>query len=159
MATQKPPLPQTYDGIESFIGKREFKSVDVRTGLVIFRIRSSSGAGPDAPDYPVSISSILPGSEDDTAELWKKLVDSLMALLREQGRYPSFVKGYEVTIDEDSSGDPALYIKILVTRQESYTQATVSQWNQFENLLQQFLIGLRLKRYPYIQIGEKRGGR
>jgi hypothetical protein len=86
-------------------------------------------------------------------------VTSLVDVLKEQGRYPAFVKGYEVSIDEDSSGDPALYIKILVARQGNYRAATVVQWNQFASLLQHSLITLGLHRYPYVQIGEKRGSK
>jgi hypothetical protein len=162
MATHKPALPRTGDGIgiESFIGIPELKTVDVGTRLATFRIRSSSGTGPDAPDYPVPISSILPNSEYDTIEFWKKLVDSLMETLKQQGLYPNFLKGYEVTLDDDSSGDPAIYIKLLVARQESYAHSTVTEWNQFENLLQSSLIRLRVQRYPYVHvIGEKRSRR
>jgi hypothetical protein len=157
MATQKTAFPQ--DGIESFIGKRELKSVDVTTGLATFRIRPSSGKGPDGPEFSLPLSSVLPGTDDDTIEFWKSLVDSLMATLKDQGRFPTFIRGYEVHVDDDSSGDPAIYVRILVPRQETYKALTVSQWNQFASLLQRSLTGLRIQRYPYIQIGEKRGSR
>lgn len=161
MATQKTPLSPTdsQDGIESFIGKRELKGIDVETGVVRFRIRSSTGGGPDGPDYTVPISAILPGREDDTPQFWKMLVGAVVKLLREHNQFPNFIKGYTVNVGEDSSGDPALYIRLGVTPQKNYTKATVSEWNRFSNLLHSYLMGLRLQRYPYIQVGESRGSK
>ena len=57
---------------------------------------------------------------------------------------------------EDSTGDPALYITILVSPEQKYSQATVSRWNSFSNILLDRLLGLRLQRYPYVRVGEKR---
>jgi hypothetical protein len=99
---------------------------------------------------------IRPLSEEDSGKFWKMLVDDLMRVLKAEGKFPAFVKGYEVTTGEDSTGDPALYITILVSPERKYSQETVSQWNSFSNLLLDRLIGLRLQRYPYVQMGEKR---
>lgn len=161
MATQKTTLPRTVpnDGIESFIGKRELKEINAETGIATFRISPSTGNGPDAPDYSVPVSAILPGREEDTPQFWKMLVGSMIKLLRERNQFPNFIKGYTVTVGDDSSGDPAFYVRLGVTPQRSYPKATVSEWNRFSNLLHSNLIGLRLQRYPYIQVGESRGSR
>src|SRR5271165_6407690 len=99
MATHKPALPGAGHGIESFLGKRELASVDVRTGLATFRLRPGTGESPEGPVFQVPLGAVLPGREEDTAEFWEKLVDSLMSVLREQGKYPGFLKGYEVTAE------------------------------------------------------------
>jgi hypothetical protein len=95
-------------------------------------------------------------SGEDTRRFWEMLVEDLVHILKEQGKFPSFVKGYEVVTGEDSTDDPALYVRILVSPQQKYSHATVSQWNAFSSLLQDRLLGLRLQRYPYVQVGEKK---
>jgi hypothetical protein len=87
------------------------------------------------------------------------LIAAVMKLLRERNQFPNFVKGYTVNVGEDSSGDPALYIRLGVAPQKSYTKATVTEWNKFSNLLHSYLTGLRLQRYPYIQVAESRGSK
>jgi hypothetical protein len=57
---------------------------------------------------------------------------------------------------EDSTGDPSVYITIFVSPEQKYSQATVSRWNSFSNILLDRLLGLRLQRYPYVRVGEKR---
>jgi len=159
MAASRAILSTGTDGIESYIGVREPKSVDVQKGLAVFRVRSASGAGPDAPDFPVPISAILPNRAEDTVQFWQMLVDSLMELLREQNQYPDFLRGYEVSIGEDSSGEPGLYITLKVARQQSYQASTVRRWNTFSSLLLDLLLRLEIQRYPYIRLQEKRGSR
>ena len=84
-------------------------------------------------------------------------MDDLFRVLKQDGELPEFVKDYEVSIDEDSTGDPALYVKILIkpARGEA-DNATVDRWNDFVHLVQDRLIRLRLARLPYVQLGEWR---
>jgi len=101
-------------------------------------------------------------SEEDVSPFWKMLIDDLFKTLEAKGRLPEFVKGCEVTTGEDSTGDPALYVKILVKPAHSpANDATVSRWNEFSNLVQDTLMQLRLQpeqrqRWPYVQLGEWR---
>jgi hypothetical protein len=100
---------------------------------------------------------VRPLSEEDTTRFWTMLVDDLFQALKENGGFPEFVKGYEVTTGEDSTGDPSLYVKVLVEPSRSPVRdATVSRWNAFANLVQENLIQLRLQRSPYVQLGEWR---
>ena len=118
-----------------------------------------NNGGLPIPETTAPLSMIRPLSEEDSSKFWKMLVEDLMRVLREEGNYPTFVKGYEVETSEDSTGDPALYITILVSPEQRYSQATVSHWNNFSNLPLDRLSGLRLQRYPYVRAGEKRKGK
>ena len=138
-------------------GDLEVVRVDVRTRTVVFQVRTPGG--PSGPETTAPLSMIRPSSEEDTGKLWKMMVDDLMRVFREVGKYPTFVKGYEVTTGEDSTGDPALYITILVAPERQYSPQTVSRWNRFSNLLLDRLIALHLQRYPYVRVGEKRRGK
>ena len=138
-------------------GELEVVRVDLNTRTASFQVRTAGGVAGRETNAPLSM--ILPLSEEDTGKFWKLLVDDLMRILKDEGQYPAFVKGYEVKTGEDSTGDPALYITILVSPERQYSPQTVSRWNQFSNLLLDRLIGLRLQRYPYVQIGERRRGK
>jgi hypothetical protein len=127
--------------------------IDVRARTATFQVKNTNY------EETVPLSTIRPLTEEDTGKFWNMLVDDLMRVLRVEGYYPAFVKGYEVETGEDSTGDPALYITILVSPEQKYSQATVSRWNSFSNVLLDRLIGLRLQRYPYVRIGEKRRGK
>jgi hypothetical protein len=134
-------------------GDLEVIRVDVRARTATFQVKNTNY------EETVPLSTIRPLTEEDTGKFWNMLVDDLMRVLRVEGYYPAFVKGYEVETGEDSTGDPALYITILVSPEQKYSQATVSRWNSFSNVLLDRLIGLRLQRYPYVRIGEKRRGK
>jgi hypothetical protein len=134
-------------------GDLEVIRIDVRARTATFQVKNTNY------EETVPLSTIRPLTEEDTGKFWNMLVDDLMRVLRVEGYYPAFVKGYEVETGEDSTGDPALYITILVSPEQKYSQATVSRWNSFSNVLLDRLIGLRLQRYPYVRIGEKRRGK
>jgi hypothetical protein len=159
MATNRAVLPENGPqiAIQGHYGDLEVVSVDVTKWEAVFRARTASG--PFGPEFTTRLSMIRPLSEEDTGKFWKMLVDDLMRVLKAEGKFPAFVKGYDVTTGEDSTGDPALYITILVSPERKYSQETVSRWNSFSNLLLDRLIGLRLQRYPYVQMGEKRRSR
>jgi len=158
MATHKAvlPGPSENDGIEAFLGRRELAGVDVKTRMAIFHVRSSDGSGPDGPDFRVPISSILPDREDDSLEFWRLLVDDVMRHLQAESKVPDFVKDYEVSVDEDSTGEPALYVRVLVAPKNKYSEGEVERWLDFTNLLQDLLLALHIQRYPYVQVGEVR---
>jgi hypothetical protein len=134
-------------------GDLEVIRIDVRARTATFQVKNTNY------EETVPLSTIRPLTEEDTGKFWNMLVDDLMRVLRVEGYYPAFVKGYEVETGEDSTGDPALYITIFVSPEQKYSQATVSRWNSFSNVLLDRLIGLRLQRYPYVRIGEKRRGK
>ena len=131
-------------------GDLEVIRVDVRARTATFQVKNTNY------EETVPLSTIRPLTEEDTGKFWNMLVDDLMRVLRVEGYYPAFVKGYEVETGEDSTGDPALYITILVSPEQKYSQATVSRWNSFSNILLDRLLRLRLQRYPYVRVGEKR---
>jgi hypothetical protein len=98
---------------------------------------------------------IHPFSDEDTAQLWEVLVEDLFTKLRAKGEVPDFVKGHQVALDSDWTGDPALYVKILVKPANGIANnATVDRWNDFVHLIQNHLLSLRIQRTPYVQLGE-----
>ena len=137
-------------------GDLEVVRVDVMNREAEFQVRSADGSIV-GPKFTTRLSMVRPNSEEDTKKFWKLLVDDLFRVLKQDGELPEFVKDYEVSIDEDSTGDPALYVKILIkpARGEA-DNATVDRWNDFVHLVQDRLIRLRLARLPYVQLGEWR---
>jgi len=159
MATNRAVLPERGPQIATpgHYGDLEVVRVDLKTRTASFQVRTAGGLA--GPETIAPLSTIRPLSEEDSGKFWKMLVDDLIRILKEEGKFPAFVKGYEVTTGNDSTGDPALYITILVAPQRQYSAQTVSAWNQFSNLFLDRLMGLRLQRYPYVEIGEKRRGK
>ncbi|MGD0481353.1 MAG: hypothetical protein ABSA42_14355 [Terracidiphilus sp.] len=155
MSTNKAALydkgPQV--AVQGNFGDLEIVSVDTSRWEAKFRARTASGTF--GPEFTTRLSMIRPLSDEDTGKFWKMLVDNLMRVLKEEGKYPSFVKGYEVTTGEDSTGDPALYVEILVSPQREYAAKTVDSWRNFLDLVHSRLLSLRLQRYPYVRVGEK----
>ncbi len=143
--------------VQGHHGNLEVVRVDTTRWEATFRVRAAGRVF--GPEFTTRLSMVRPLSEEDTDKFWKMLVDDLMRALKEEGSLPSFVKGYEVTTGEDSTGDPALYVTILVSPERQYSKATVSSWNIFSSLVHDRLMGLRLQRYPYVRIGEKRRSR
>jgi hypothetical protein len=133
----------------------EVVRVDVTNWEAVFRVRSADGL--IGSEFKTRLSMIQPQSDEDKSQFWKMLVDDLVRVLKAKGEYPDFVKGYEVTTDRDSTGEPGLYVKILVKPAHGATDdATVSKWNDFVNLVQDSLGRLRLQRWPYVELGEWR---
>lgn len=159
MATNREVLADTGSPIATpgHYGDLEVVRVDLRTRTATFKVRTHGGI--TGPETVTPLSLIRPLSEEDSSKFWQMLVDDLMCILKEEGQFPAFVKGYQAATGEDSTGDPAFYITILVAPEQKYSPETVFRWNRFSNLLLDRLIGLRLQRYPYVHIGEKRKGK
>jgi hypothetical protein len=105
----------------------------------------------------VPLSEVRPLSDEDIADFWNILVEQLLASLKAEGELPKFVKNHSVVRGDDSLGEPAFYVKIFVDAPKGpASDATVSRWNSFSNILLDRLLGLRLQRYPYVRVGEKR---
>jgi len=141
--------------IQGQFGVLEVVEVDTSRWEAKFRSRTSDGtlAG---PEFTTRLSMVRPLSDEDTDAFWKMLIDDLMKRLKSAGNVPDFVKGYEVTTDSDSTGEPALYLKILVSPKGNYSDENVKRWIDFTDLVQRNLMGLRLQRYPYVNVGEIR---
>jgi hypothetical protein len=136
-------------------GGLEIVRVDLSARIAEFRVRSADGLSFSVTAVPLSM--VRPLSEEDTNRFWIMLVDDLFRSLKDAGKYPEFVKGFEVNAGEDSTGDPAVYVRILVdSPRKPANDATVSRWNEFANTVQDALIQLRLQRSPYVQLGEWR---
>lgn len=159
MATNRAELAEAGPQITTtgHFGDLEVVRVDLNSRTATFKVKTREGLGDPETTAPLSL--IRPLSEEDTGKFWRMLVDDLMRILKEEGQFPSFVKDYQVVTGEDSTGDPALYITILVAPERKYSEQTVSGWNQFSNLLLDRLNALRLQRYPYVRMGEKRRGK
>lgn len=141
--------------IRGHFGNLEVVRVDITNWEAVFRVRSADGLV--GPEFTLRLSMISPNSDEDTIEFWRMLVEDLFRVLKQNGQLPEFVKDKEVSIDSDSTGEPALYVKILIkpARGEA-DNATVDRWNDFVDLVQDGLIRLRLRRLPYVQLGEWR---
>lgn len=140
--------------IQRHFGNLEVVKVDTTSWEATFRARNSDG--PFGPEFTTRLSMIRPLSDEDTEVFWQMLVADLIERLRSEGKVPDFVKDYEVTTDEDSTGEPAFYVNVLVAPKRSYADEEVAKWLDFTDLLQSRLVGLRLQRYPYVQVGEMR---
>jgi hypothetical protein len=142
--------------IAGHFGNLEVVRVDVTNWEAEFQVRSADGKL-IGPKTPTRISAVFPDTDEDTLKFWEMLVDDLFGVLKEKGQFPEFVKGREVSIDTDSTGEPALYIKILIkSARGEADNSTVDRWNDFAHLVQDRLMQLRLRRLPYVQLGEWR---
>jgi hypothetical protein len=142
--------------IPRHFGNLEVVRVDVTNWEAEFQVRSADGSL-IGPKTATRISAVNPDTDEDTIKFWEMLVDDLFRVLKEKGALPEFVKGREVSIDYDSTGEPALYVKILIKPAHGEADnATVDRWNDFAHLVQDRLIQLRLRRLPYVQLGEWR---
>jgi hypothetical protein len=152
MATNRvlPSRKNPQAAIQGQFGDLEVVSVDTEGLGATFRVKGSNG-----PEFSTRLSMIQPLSAEDSDQLWQLLVDDIMSKLRNDGMYPTFVKGYQVWTDEDSTGEPSVYVRILVAPSKGAARkSTVKQWNQFLDVVHESLLRLRLKRWPYVQLGE-----
>ena len=100
---------------------------------------------------------ISPLSPEDTSRFWQLLAGELIDHLREEGRLPKFYKHYSIATGEDSTGDPAVYLKLFVDSPKGAARdSTVSRWNEFAHLVQNRLVQLRLPRQPYVFLGAEK---
>lgn len=157
MATNRAQfLRQTDDsGVTAHVATLEFSRVDLNHGIAVFALRPADGS--DAPKISVPLSQIRPGTIEDRDELWKGLVGALLDRFRTDGSYPEFIRGYETQTGDDSTGDPALYVRILVAPTHGPADnATVAKWSDLTVRVQEALVQLHLQRWPYVQVEEWR---
>jgi hypothetical protein len=97
---------------------------------------------------------ISPLSEEDNIGLWRMLADRLIEELREEGKLPKFYKAISIVKGEDSTGEPAVFVKVFIDAPSGIApDSTVSRWNEFAHLVQDRLLQLRLPRQPYVFLG------
>ena len=146
----------TDSGITGTAARLGFSRIDLNQGVALFHLHPADGS--EGPEIPVPLSIIRPNTIEDADEVWQSLADTLFKQFRAQGRLPDFFRGYAIQTGEDSTGDPALYLRILVTpTQGPANDAKVGKWNDFAALVRESLLQLRLQRWPYVQLGEFRG--
>jgi hypothetical protein len=128
--------------------------VQVDLDARVAKIRATSPEGAIGPETPVPLSMISPLSHIDNQRFWHMLADELIKELREEGRLPKFYKSFSIATGEDSTGDPAVYVKLFVDSPKGAARdSTVSRWNEFAHLVQDRLLQLRLPRQPYVFLG------
>jgi len=136
-------------------GPLEIVEVDLDTRVAKFR--STSPDGPTGPVTSVPLTMISPLSPEDTHRFWHLLADELLDHLGEESRLPKFYKGFSIAIGEDSTGEPAVYLKLFVDSPKGAARdSTVSRWNEFAHLVQDRLLQLRLPRQPYVFLGAEK---
>ena len=82
------------------------------------------------------------------------LADELIDELREEGKLPKFFKTLSIATGEDSTGEPAVYVKLFVDSPKGAARdSTISRWNEFAHLVQDRLLRLQLTRQPYVFLG------
>jgi hypothetical protein len=158
MASNRAILPERGPqvSVPGHSGNLEVVRVDVSNWDAEFQVRSPDGSL-IGPKTLTRLSAVLPDSDEDTIKFWKMLVDDLFRVLKQNGELPEFVRDKEVSIDSDSTGEPALYVKVLIMpARGDADDATVDRWNDFAHLVQDRLMRLRLRRLPYVQLGEWR---
>jgi hypothetical protein len=155
MATNRAEIPRTKGATTGFVWALESTQVDLNRGVAVFTVRPPDKSNPLLVEVPLR--QITPDTSEDQSELWEKLVETLIASRRADGSLPSFFRGFEVQKGEDSTGDPALYVTILVSPTPGPADdATVAERSVFADSLQNALLQLRLQRYPYVRLGEWR---
>jgi hypothetical protein len=157
MATNRAALsdPGQHFGLRGQYGSLEVVRVDLAQGIAFFQSRGPEG--PIGPEAWAPFGAIVPNTVQDSGQLWEMVVKELWRALEEDGRIPVSVKDFEVTTDEDSTGNPAIYVKVLVKPGSGMPKPKdVTEWNAFRNLIESALLRLRLSRQPYVQIGEWR---
>lgn len=144
------PEPDTV--AQGHFGTLEAVGVDLITRTAQFRAVSPDGhRGPEAT---LPFSMITPLSEEDNTRFWKMLADELIRQIEKEGTLPKFYRHMSVTTGDDSTGDPAIYIKVFVDAPKGLaSDSTVSRWNEFAHKVQDRLLQLRLPRHPYVFLG------
>lgn len=128
-------------------GQLEVTKVDLRARTATFCVRSRGGL--IGPEEQAPFSMIFPDTEKDLDSFWRMLVTAVMDAIKAEGKLPDFVKGNEVKTGEDWSGDPAVYVTVLVDPQNT----TAAEWNSVADTIRTKLLGLGLKRWPYVRLG------
>ena len=149
VSTEKTPNA----AIQGQFGSLEVVEVNTETWEAKFRV-----VGSIRPEFSTRLSMIQPSSEEDTEALWRMLMEDILQRLRSEDKVPQFVKGFEVNTGVDSTADPAVYVTILV-EPKRHSDEMLTRFVQFSELVQQKLLGLHLKRYTYVNIGELRRGK
>jgi hypothetical protein len=133
-------------------GPLEIVQVDLATRGTTFR--ATSPEGPIGPETFLPFSMISPLSKEDNHLFWQMLTQKLIEELRNEGKLPKFYKTFSITTGEDSTGDPAIYVKLFVDAPKGAARdSTVARWNEFARLVQDRLLQLRLPRQPYVFLG------
>jgi hypothetical protein len=133
-------------------GPLEVVHVDLNTRVATFR--TSSPDGPIGPESSVPLRMISPLSPEDNNRFWKMLADELIEELREEDKLPKFFKTLSIATGEDSTGEPAVYVKLFVDSPKGAARdSTISRWNEFADLVQDRLLRLQLTRQPYVFLG------
>jgi hypothetical protein len=133
-------------------GPLEVVQVDLSARLAKFR--ATSPDGPTGPETSLPLSMISPLSQEDTRRLWQMLADELIEALRSEGKLPKFYRSISIATGDDSTGDPAVYVKLFVDSPKGIARdSTVTRWNEFAHLVQDRLLQLRLLRQPYVFLG------
>jgi len=155
VATNRVEFPRTNNAATGLTATLEFSYMDFNRGLAVFRLRPADNSNPSVIEVPLS--QIVPNTFEDQTGLWEELVKALFNAFRTNGLLPSFVRGFEVQRGEDSTGDPALYVTILVTPTPGPADdATVAKRSDFASSVHDALLQLHLQRYPYVRLGERR---
>jgi hypothetical protein len=134
-------------------GNLEVVDIDVDTLMATFQVRFADGSL-GGPYTTVPIWRINPTSPEDTQKFWRLFVEKLIARLKQEGRVPAEYKGFLSTQEEDSTGDPALYVSILVDPQISPSEIKVTEWSNFLRLARERLIASGMQRWPYLNLGD-----
>lgn len=124
----------------------------MNTRTVVFSAQPSEAR--ERSEVAVPLSMIRPDSDEDNNQFWQEVVNKLKEDLSHEGELPKFVKDLRAFIGDDSSGEPAVYVKVFVDSPRGpASNATVSRWNRFVNLIQSRLLQLDLQRFPYVLLG------
>ena len=130
----------------------EVVQVDLETRMAKFR--ATSPDGPIGPETSLPLSMVSPLSQEDNVGFWSMLANRLIEELRKEGKLPKFYKGISVVRGDDSTGEPAVFVKIFIDAPPGIApDSTVSRWNEFAHLVQDRLLQLRLSRQPYVFLG------
>jgi|GEM_PF-6560663 len=148
--TRSQPGPRI--AAQGHYGRLEVVQVDL--GARLAKFRATSPDGPTGPETSLPLSMISPLSQEDTRRLWQMLADELIEALRSEGKLPKFYRSISIATGDDSTGDPAVYVKLFVDSPKGVARdSTVTRWNEFAHLVQDRLLQLRLLRQPYVFLG------
>ncbi len=139
-------------GAVGHYGNLEVVSIDPSTLWATFQTRFPDGSLGGPPEK-IPVWRILPNTPEDSTKFWGFLIETIIDQLRKDGRVPSEYRSFDLSTDDDATGDPALFVKLLVDAGVSPSDIKVTEWTGFANMLRDRLMDVfKIQRWPYVQL-------
>jgi hypothetical protein len=137
-------------------GALEVTDINLDDYTATFHTRLPKGLA--GPPETVPLWHLNLNSAEDTEKFWGLFLKKLIEKLKAEGVVPEGYSAFDLKEDEDSTGDPALYVRILIQPGQRPSDINVREWNKFAASIRDRLIEmlqmLKIQRWPYVRLGE-----